>query len=160
VASDVKPGRWTARIDGDFVVLLTGARFNSKWQAVRACADLGGRRGMDIRSSTSPSTPDKGLLGYKSAGFTVIRYWRSFEHLEAFARDDSDPHLAAWRTYWKRVGRSARTGIWHKSYLVRNGEHEAIYGNMPPHGLGKASSLLSLAEASSARNRLRTGGRA
>ena len=46
MARDVKPGRWTARIDGDFVVFLIGARFNSKWQAFRAFADLGGRRGM------------------------------------------------------------------------------------------------------------------
>ena len=46
--------------------------------------------------------PEKGLLGYETAGFTVIQYWRSFEHLEAFAKDKEDPHLEAWRNYWKR----------------------------------------------------------
>ena len=156
MATDVKPGRWTARIDGDFVVFLIGARFNSKWQAFRAFADLGGRRGMGHMLKYLTEHPEKGLLGYESAGFTVIQYWRSFEHLEAFAKDDSDPHLAVWRTYWKRVGRTARTGIWHETYLVRDGEYEAIYGNMPPHGLGKATSLLPVSEASSARQRLRT----
>ena len=156
MATDVKPGRWTARIDGDFVVFLIGARFNSKWQAFRAFADLGGRRGMGHMLKYLTEHPEKGLLGYESAGFTVIQYWRSFEHLEAFAKDDSDPHLAVWRTYWKRVGRTARTGIWHETYLVRDGEYEAIYGNMPPHGLGKATSLLPVSEASSARQRLRS----
>ena len=160
MATDVKPGRWTARIDGDFVVFLIGARFNSKWQAFRAFADLGGRRGMGHMLKYLTEHPEKGLLGYESAGFTVIQYWRSFEHLEAFAKDDSDPHLAVWRTYWKRVGRTARTGIWHETYLVRDGEYEAIYGNVPPHGLGKATSLLPVSEASSARQRLRTAAHA
>ena len=82
--------------------------------------------------------PEKGLLGYETAGFTVIQYWRSFEHLEAFAKDNDDPHLEAWRNYWKRVGKTTRTGIWHETFLVRAGEYEAIYGNMPPTGLGKA----------------------
>ena len=69
-----------------------------------------------------------------------MQYWRSFEHLERFANDVDDPHVAAWRNYWRRVGRDTRTGIWHETYLVRAGEYEAIYGNMPPFGLGKASS--------------------
>ena len=156
MATEVKSGRWTAQIDGDFVVFLIGARFNSKWQAFRAFVDLGGRRGMGHMLKYLTEHPDKGLLGYETAGFTVIQYWRSFDHLEAFARNDTDPHLAVWRNYWKRVGRSARSGIWHETYLVRNGEYEAIYGNMPAHGLGKATSLLPLSEASSARRRLRS----
>jgi Monooxygenase af470-like len=156
VATLVMPGRWTAQIDGDFVVFLIGARFNSKWQAFRAISDLGGRRGMRHMLNYLTEHPEKGLIGYETAGFTVIQYWRSFEHLEAFAKNDDDPHLAAWRNYWKRVGRSGRTGIWHETYLVRDGEYEAIYGNMPAHGLGKATRLLPLSEASSARQRLRT----
>ena len=100
--------------------------------------------------------PDKGLLGYETAGFTIIQYWRSFEHLEAFAKDADDPHLKVWRNYWRRVGKSARAAIWHETYLVRAGEYEAIYGNMPPHGLGKATKLVPLAESMSARQRLKT----
>ena len=99
--------------------------------------------------------PEKGLLGYETAGFTVIQYWRSFEHLEAFAKDKDDPHLEAWRNYWKRVGKTGRTGIWHETFLVRAGEYEAVYGNMPPRGLGKASKLVPLAAAAGARQRLR-----
>ena len=99
--------------------------------------------------------PEKGLLAYETCGFTLIQYWRSFEQLAAFAKDKDDPHLAAWRNYWKRVGTSDRTGICHETYLVRAGEYEAIYGNMPPHGLGKASTLLPLADAVGARQRLK-----
>jgi hypothetical protein len=152
---DIRQGRWTAEIEGDFVVFLIGARINSRLQAVRVFMDLGERRGMNHMLKYLTEHPEKGLLGYENAGFTVIQYWRSFEQLEAFAKDTDDPHLEAWRTYWKRVGKSTRAGIWHETYLVRGGEYEAIYGNMPPHGLGKATKLVPLAESVGARQRLK-----
>src|SRR5215510_9198462 len=142
MGTGVKVGRWTAQIEGDFVVFLIGARTNSKWQAFRSVADLGARRGMGHMLEYLTEHPEKGLLGYETAGFTVIQYWRSFEHLEAFAKDEDDPHLEVWRNYWRRVGKSGRAGIWHETFLVRAGEYEAIYGNMPPRGLGEASTLV------------------
>jgi hypothetical protein len=57
-----------------------------------------------------------------------VQYWRSFDHLEAFAKNKDDPHLDAWRNYWRRVGKSDRTGIWHETYLVRAGQYEARNG--------------------------------
>ena len=77
------------------------------------------------------------MLGYHFFGLTNVQYWRSFEHLERFAADKDDPHASVMRQYWKRVGKSARSGIWHETFLVRAGEYEAIYGNMPPTGLGQ-----------------------
>src|SRR6201995_1778339 len=146
-----------AEIDGDFVVFLIGARFNSKLHLARSFLDVGGRRGMTHMLQYLMAHPEKGLLGFQQLGLVnIVQYWRSFEHLEAFARDEDDPHLAVWRTYWKRVGASGRTGIWHETYLVRAGEYEAIYGNMPPFGLGKASRLVPLSESSRARNRIKT----
>ena len=50
--SDVRQGRWTAEIEGDFVVFLIGARINSKLHALKVFADLGGRRGMNGMLST------------------------------------------------------------------------------------------------------------
>ncbi len=47
-------------------------------------------------------------------------------------------------------------GIWHETYLVRAGQYEAVYGNMPPHGLGKAGRLHPASESSGARERLGT----
>ena len=96
--AEVRHGRWTAEIDGDFVVFIIGARINSKLQTVRALSDLGGRRGMNYMLKYLTERPEKGLLGYQNAGFTVIQYWRSFEHLEAFAKNTDDPHLETWRT--------------------------------------------------------------
>jgi hypothetical protein len=88
--------------------------------------DLGGRRGINHMLKYLSERPEKGLLGYQNMGFTVIQYWRSFEHLDAFAKNTDDPHLEAWRRYWRHVGKSTRTGIWHETYLVRAGEYEAI----------------------------------
>ena len=150
--------RMRAEIDGDFVVFLIGARFNSKLHLYRSFLDLGGRRGMVHMLQYLMAQPDKGLLGFQPLGLTAIaQYWRSFDHLEAFARDEDDPHLAVWRNYWKRVGRDDRSGIWHETYLVRAGEYEAVYGNMPPFGLGRAGHLVPAAQSSTARGRLRAG---
>jgi hypothetical protein len=149
--------RMRAEIDGDFVVFLIGPRFGSKLHLYRSFLDFGGRRGMQHMLEYLVSHPEKGLLGYQQLGLVnMVQYWRSFEHLEAFARDQDDPHLDVWRRYWKRVGTSDRSGIWHETYLVRAGEYEAIYGNMPPFGLGKAGRLVPASESSSARSRLRT----
>lgn len=146
-------GRHTAKIDGDFVVFLIGASISPR-SLIPSLRDLGGPRGMKRMLDYLVAHPEKGLLGYEM-GRPIIQYWRSFDHLEAFAKDDQDPHLAAWRTYWKRVGNRNRTGIWHETYLVRAGEYEAVYANIRPIGLAKASSMVPLRGSSSARTRLR-----
>jgi hypothetical protein len=154
--AEVRKGRWTAQVDGDFVVFLIGARpTKGRWR--HAFGDLGGRRGMMHMLKVLSEHPEKGLLGYEMSAFggLIVQYWRSFEHLERFANDAGDPHLAVWRRYWKRVGNREGTGIWHETFLVRDGEYEAVYGNMPPFGLGKATRLVTMAEGTSARGRLR-----
>ena len=113
--------RMTAEIDGDFVVFLIGARFNSKLEFARCFADLGGRRGMKHMLDYLVARPEKGLLAYEMGLPTIVQYWRSFDQLEAFARDKDDPHLDVWRQYWRRVGRSGRTGIWHETYPGQGG---------------------------------------
>jgi hypothetical protein len=146
----------TAEIDGDFVVFLIGARFNNMLHMLRSIMDLGGRRGMQHMLEYLVAHPGRGLLGYEMGLKVIVQYWRSFDHLEAFAKDATDPHLEVWRRYWQRVGTSDRTGIWHETYLVRAGEYEAVYGNMPPFGLAKASRLVPLSESSTARRRIKT----
>ena len=150
----INQGRWTAEIDGDFVVFLIGAR-PSKLHLLQSIKDLGGRRSMKFMLDYLVAHPEKGLLAYEMGIPTIVQYWRSFEHLEAFAKDKEDPHLEVWRQYWRRVGRSGRTGIWHETYLVKEGHYEAVYGNMPPHGLGKAGRLVPTSDATSARARLK-----
>jgi hypothetical protein len=157
VGDSVRQGRWTSKIEGDFVVFLIGARLQ-RGHPLRSLRDLGGfQRGMPQLLKYLMQHPEKGLLGYQMSGLSLmnVQYWRSFEHLERFAKDDSDPHLAVWRSYWKRVSTSPRTGIWHETFLVRAGEYEAIYGNMPPYGLGKAAELVPLSADTTARKRLK-----
>jgi Domain of unknown function (DUF4188) len=154
--ADIKPGRWMAQIDGDFVVFIIGARFQ-RLRFLRSLRDLGGRKSMPYMLTQLSLNPETGFLGYEMSTFggLIVQYWRSFEDLERFANDPENVHSAAWRKYWKRVGKDTRTGIWHETYLVRAGEYEAIYGNMPPFGLGKAANLVTVAEGSTARGRLK-----
>jgi hypothetical protein len=154
----INQGRWTAEIEGDFVVFLIGPRWGFR-HPIATVRDLGGRRGMGHMLKYLTEHPEKGLLGFQMGLPTIVQYWRSFAHLEAFARDQDDPHLEVWRKFWRRVGKSGRTGIWHETYLVRAGEYETLYGNMPPFGLGKASTLKPIADAVSARERFRAAAR-
>jgi hypothetical protein len=153
---DIKQGRWTAEIDGDFVVFVIGAQVNTR-HVLRTFRDLGGKRGMPYMLKSLSEQPDTGFLGYEMSTFggLIVQYWRSFEHLERFANDKDDVHSIVWRNYWKRVGKDTRSGIWHETYLVRAGEYEAIYGNMRPIGLGKATTLVPLSASTTARGRLK-----
>ena len=64
----------------------------------------------------------------------MVQYWRSFEHLDRFARDPASLHLPAWRWFNRVMKGSVDVGIWHETYLVPAGRYEAIYGNMPRIG--------------------------
>ena len=147
-------GRQLAEIDGDFVVFLIGA-VPDLTHPIRTFRDLGGRRGMGHMLKHLSERPEKGLLAYEMGFPTIVQYWRSFDHLEAFARDEKDPHSVAWRNYWKRVGKDNRSGIWHETYCVRAGEYEAVYANAPQRGLAKAGRLVPADKDSRARLRLK-----
>lgn len=155
MAKEIRRGRQMAEIDGDFVVFLIGARFDLL-HPIRTFRDLGGRAGgMQAMLDHLVAHPEKGLLGYTMGLPVIVQYWRSFDHLESFARDDTDPHIAVWRNYYRRSKGRRGTGIWHETFLVRAGEYEAIYNDMPAFGLGAAGRLVPMAESSTARLRLR-----
>ncbi len=86
----------------------------------------------------------------------IVQYWRSFEHLEAYARSKEHAHLPAWKSFNQAVGRSrGDVGIWHETYKVKAGEYEGIYSGMPAFGLGSAGALVPASEAThSARDRI------
>ena len=155
--AEINQGRWTAQIEGDFVVFLIGARVQAS-HPLRSLRDLGGfRRGMPGMLKYLSQHPEKGFLGYQQLGIGTanVQYWRSFADLERFARDRDDPHLEPWRAFNRRVGASGDVGIWHETYRVHAGDVETIYGNMPPHGLGKAGRLVPASESDGARARLK-----
>ncbi len=88
----------------------------------------------------------------------MVQYWRSFELLEAYAKNGSAAHLPAWQAFNKAVGSNGDVGIWHETYVIKPGHYENIYSNMPPYGLGCAGSLLPAQGArQAARQRLEPG---
>ena len=140
------PGRYSARIEGDFVAFLNGMRINRPWKVQRWWPVAAAMRPM---LKELEDDPDSGLLHVRQAligGPAAIQYWRSFEHLERWARDPDTTHLPAWREFNRRVRASGDVGIWHETYLVTAGSYEAIYGNMPRFGLAAAAEHLPTAE--------------
>src|SRR5215216_3015385 len=103
-----------------------------------------------------------GFLGGQQAvffgGLGVVQYWRSFEHLERYARNADALHLPAWREFNRRIRDNGDIGIWHETFRVRAGEYEAIYGNMPRVGLGRVAQHAPLGSTTTAA--LRAGVRA
>jgi hypothetical protein len=87
---------------------------------------------------------ESGFLGHTTLGFGVIvQYWRSFDHLEAYARAKDSAHYPAWVAFNQRMKDSrADVGIWHETYLVKAGQYETLYSGMPPYGLGRAAELV------------------
>jgi hypothetical protein len=151
----IHPGRFGASIEGDFVVFLIGVRVNRplklrRWLPVFIA--------MPRMLKELEKDPDAGLLhyvqGFTTAGPVTIQYWRSFEHLERYARNPDAKHLPAWKRFNQAVRGSGDVGIWHETYRVRAGEYEAIYGNMPRIGLAKAGELAPLGSTSTAAARL------
>jgi len=144
----VHNGRFTAAVDGDFVVFLIGMRFNKLWKIHRWWPVF---TAMPKMLRVLEKNPDKGLLGSRLtwAGRTItsVQYWRSFEHLERFARDAEDPHLEPWRQFNKKVGGSGDVGVFHETYKVQPGSYETIYSNMPITGLAAAGTHLSVTAA-------------
>jgi len=137
--ASIHPGRFTAEIDGPFVVFLIGMRVNrllavSKWLPVA--------RAMGPMVSHLLAHKELGLLHAQSyaywRGAALVQYWRSFEHLERFARDPALAHLDAWKRFNRAVGADGSVGIWHETYLVQADQYECVYGNMPRFGLAMA----------------------
>jgi len=134
--------RVAAQIEGDFVVFLIGMRINKFWKVTKWLPPFLAMPRMIKELEKLPSE-ETGFLGHNGIGFTTIQYWRSFDHLEAYARSQENKHFPAWTAFNKRM-KNARgdVGIWHETYLVKSGQYEAIYSGMPEYGLGRVSELV------------------
>jgi len=152
----VVAGRYTAQVDEPFVVFLIGVRIN-KVLAVRKWVPTFMAMGPMLR--TLYQHPEKGFLGGHAfmgwRNVMLVQYWRSFDDLEHFAKNPSDPHLNAWRRFNRAIGSDGSVGIWHETYAVNPGQHEAVYGNMPVWGLAAATSHVpAVGRRAAARDRL------
>lgn len=147
--------RVTARIQGDFVVFLIGMRIHRLWKLHKWLPNLRAMPKMLKELEAAPA--EHGFLGYTNLGlFSLVQYWRSFDHLEAYARARDREHWPAWLAF-NRLMKDSRgdVGIWHETYLIHAGEYESIYSGMPLMGLAKAARLADVSgEAEAARGRL------
>lgn len=136
----VKPGRIAAPAPPEgTVVFLIGMRFN-RLRDVRRWAPAFTAMPRMLRELGEH--PELGMLGARAwlGGRTVLvtQYWRSFEHLDAYARDRDKAHLPAWHAFNVATRGNDAVGVFHETYVVGPGRSESIYVNMPDFGLGSA----------------------
>lgn len=141
--AQVFPGRYSAKMEGSFVVFLIGMRVNRL---------LAVRKWMQVSRAMGPMLQELSRnkeLGFLSAetllswrGITSLQYWKSFEHLNAYAHARDAKHLPAWAAFNRAIGNDGTVGIWHETYLVEPHHSETVYANMPRWGLAGAGEHL------------------
>ncbi|KAJ3219793.1 hypothetical protein HDU67_009605 [Dinochytrium kinnereticum] len=138
----VLKGRMASKIEGDFVVFHLGSRVNASFftDATPAMGEALGK----MRRELENSGPEVGYLGgedyvgnMKDGSMTLsVQYWRSVKHLHDYAQDRSKEHYSPWKMMMESCRKDPRNGIWHETFLVKDGQYEGIYVNMPATGLG------------------------
>ncbi len=135
-------GRMTARVEGEFAVFLIGMRMNNpflihKWLPVAMAMPKMMRELYDH--------PELGLLSHEmwfSRTIILVQYWRGIDSLLSYAKAKDSHHLPAWQAFNQSIAKDGSVGIWHETYLVKPGNFENVYVNMPAFGLGKAGTLV------------------
>ena len=136
----VHKGRYTAAIDGDFVVFLIGMRDQPPVEAAQVAAGVRrdaahaalarrAPRGRACSAGAAPGSRDPRSCSTGAASRTST----------ASPAPPASRHLQAWKHFNAAVRASGDVGIWHETYKVRAGEYEAVYGNMPRIGLAAAA---------------------
>ena len=154
----IQTGRYTAQIEGDFVVFLIGMRINSLW-AVHKWMPV--TQTMPRMLKELYRQPELGFLrheiflGWRT--LMTVQYWRTFDQLHAYAHARNHEHLPAWAEFNRRVVKSGAVGVFHETYLVKAGQYEAIYSDMPRFGLaGAAQHVPAIGRLNTARERLQS----
>src|ERR1700722_11529361 len=90
-----------AQVDGEVVVFLIGMRLNKPWKIHKW---LPVALAMPRMLKELSEHPDAGCLGYEQHLGVIIQYWRSFDHLERYARNRDSVHWPAWMAFNRKVG--------------------------------------------------------
>ncbi|HIO92307.1 MAG TPA: DUF4188 domain-containing protein [Leucothrix mucor] len=148
--------RMTAEVEDDMVVFLIGMRINKLWKIHKW---LPVALAMPKMIRELYQNPEMGFISQESwFGRTtlMVQYWKSFEHLEAYAKNRDGNHLPAWAAFNKKVANNGDVGIWHETYVVKAGNSECVYNNMPQFGLAKVGKHVAVTKHNhSAKNRLK-----
>ena len=129
------------------VLFLIGMRINTLWRVWEWLPSFLAMGPMIVELYKNTE------LGFLSARtemagrtITVIQYWKSFEALEAYAANSDRKHRPAWTAFYKRAtSGTGAVGIYHETYIVRPGEVESLYVDMPSgFGLGGVVGVTSV----------------
>lgn len=135
---NIHKGRYSAQIEGEFVVFIIGMRINRLWAIHKWLPVL---KSMGPMIKELYMNPETGFLSTEYfiswRGVTLLQYWRSYDELEKYARGGL--HLEAWKKFNRSIGTDGTVGIYHETYKAQSGSFETIYANMPTFGLAKAS---------------------
>ncbi|CAF2989234.1 unnamed protein product [Rotaria sp. Silwood2] len=152
---------YSAHCDGDFVVFLIGARPNGANPFTKSFFEIGNAFRSMVEELESDPT-----LGYMGGDFYVganerkstslhVQYWRNYESLQKWTHTKMGLHFKTMMEYMKTDRIEGVNGIWHETYKVRDGEYEAIYGNMPPIGLALATSAMPETKINNGQGRMK-----
>lgn len=106
---------------------------------------------------------DLGFLGAETLfgprGPWVVQYWRSVDHLYAYAHNRDLTHYPAWRAFNRAARKHPEAvGIWHETFAVSAENIETVYGNGGVAGLGRVAGTVPVeSRGRSARERLGGG---
>lgn len=156
----IRPERLTADYFDSLVVFIIGMRINQfhkigKWLPVA--------RAMPRMIAELEADPASGFLGAESLLRSprmpvFVQYWKSFDHLERYARARDREHWPAWVEFNKKIGTDGTVGIFHETYVVPAGGQETVYANMPGFGVGKVAGLVpATGSRNEARSRMSAG---
>jgi hypothetical protein len=136
----VRPGRVVVDYGEDLVVFTVGMRFNKLWKINKWLPVFLSMPKMLRELAADPSL---GLLDsrtmFSGRVIMVVQYWRSEEHLEAYAHSQVHAHRGFWKWFNRNVKSNGDVGLWHELYQVPKGAYETSYINMPPYGLARAT---------------------
>lgn len=154
--SKVLKGRYTAQYDGELVVFLIGMRIN-QWWALHKWLPVFFAMPRMLRELRTH--PELGMLhaqlSWSGRVIQTTQYWKSFEELHTYAHARDKLHLPAWADFNRRVGGNGSVGVFHESYLIKPGQFESVYANMPRFGLGMAGETVpAVGRLQSAKSRL------
>ncbi|MCM3756439.1 DUF4188 domain-containing protein [Sporosarcina aquimarina] len=131
--------RHTADNSEDIVVFIIGMRINKrlsihKWLPVFLSMP-GMIRELHTHKSELGFLSAENYFGLRTTA--MIQYWQSLDDLLAYSRNEN--HLKAWRKFNQLTATNDAVGIYHETYIIRKGQYESVYVNMPKYGLGKAA---------------------
>lgn len=136
-------GRYTAQYNEDFVVFMIGFRTNGAFKVTGDFKTAG-----DYMDSILKELNDKPELGCLSSEMYVgggdgsdtllVQYWKSADHLQRFAHNLTNTHFPSWKWLMELGRQTDDVGFWHETFMVRKGEYESIYVNLPRIHLASA----------------------